>query len=270
MRRMKNKEILLFLGAVAGIVLAAVGSVSNESAKFPQGAIALINGTAISESQFLTKVAQLEKARNTELTDTQKQEILQSLINDQLVVERAAELGLAEQDAVLRAAIIDALKEFIISEKEGAVISEESLNAFYKSHISRYTPPAKYRLKAYEVAEAFGGSTITLENLKENSIEISIPDQALSAGLLRRFIGRDAAGNIPAMEVGEISGPYRKADKTLYVYLGAVELQDPRAFSDVKTLVAADYARVEGDKVFASYIQKLRQEANIVLAEGAE
>lgn len=263
---MKNKEVLLFLGAVAGIALAAVGSVNSENDVFPQDALAVVNGAVISENQLKAKIDQIEKAREAALNESQKAELLESLVNEQLLLERAEELGLAESDATVKATIIDAFKEFIISEKEGAEVGEDDLRAFYDENIQRYTPSPKYLISAY-LAKADFGDGVTADTLKANAEAIEMPDRPLPAGLLRRYLGKDASAQIAQAQVGEIAGPYKRVGDNLYMIVDEIEQQSPRSFGDVKALVQADYTRIEGEKLFAEYVEKLRAEADIRVNE---
>ncbi|UTW58259.1 SurA N-terminal domain-containing protein [Kordiimonas sp. SCSIO 12603] len=263
---MKNKEVLLFFGAVAGIALAAVGSVNSENDVFPQDALAVVNGAVISQNQLNAKIDQIEKAREAGLSENEKSVLLTNLVNEQLLLERAAELGLAESDATVKATIIDAFKEFIISEKEGAEVGEDELQSFYAENIQRYTPSPKYLISAY-LAKSDFGDNVNADVLNTDAETIEMPDRPLPAGLLRRYLGKEASAQITQVQVGEVSGPYKRLGDYLYMVVDEIEQQSPRSFGDVKALVQADYTRVEGEKLFAEYVEKLRAEADIELNE---
>ncbi len=275
---MKNKEILLFAGAVVGIALAAVGSIDNEKPGIPQEAIAVVEGAAIMDAEYQNALNVLEAIRKAKLSENDKQQVLDRLVNDQLMVGRAFELGLPENDAAVRRAIIDALEEFIISDKEGVQTSETELMSFYQDNINRYTPPPKYQVKtllvkgtdklaAINTAISEGKGVDVLLALGAENWTAGPNSNALSAGILRRFIGRQAISKLTKMKEGEISGPFEMSDDNIYVQLEKIVQSQPREFESVKALVQADYVRMEGEKTLADYIAKLRSEADIQIRE---
>ncbi len=272
---MKSKEYFLLLGAVIGIALAAYGSISSGDEQLPEGAVAVVNGAFISEKEYLAAIAQAAKSQNLPASQLDKNSILDQLIIDELMLTRAVELGLVESDAAVRATIISALSEFIISKNEDVVPSESELHNFYLENLSRYTPPQKYETRTVFIPKEQAESVLNapVENVDAliaagGKIEESkSPRKAMPLGMLRRFLGRAASQELPHMNKGQIAGPYEEKDGYLYVELIDKPEQKAQAFSDVKALISIDYTRFKGDQSIALYADKLKQEAVITVRE---
>ena len=102
---------LLALGATVGLglavarLLAAPGS----DGELPYGAVARVDGVSIRTESYVRLVAALASDRRTPLTDDDRRHVLDRLVDEELLVQYAVDLGLVKTDRRVRADLVTAV-----------------------------------------------------------------------------------------------------------------------------------------------------------------
>ena len=92
-------QYLLVAGAALGLGAAMWSALGvNEAVNKYGDAIAVVDGVPIPRAVYDTAVAGLASAKRNPLTETEKREALDRIIDEELLLRRAVELGLAESD----------------------------------------------------------------------------------------------------------------------------------------------------------------------------
>eukprot|EP00481_Brizalina_sp_1-RS-2013_P003034 TRINITY_DN8201_c0_g1_i1.p1 TRINITY_DN8201_c0_g1~~TRINITY_DN8201_c0_g1_i1.p1 ORF type:complete len:110 (+),score=7.49 TRINITY_DN8201_c0_g1_i1:174-503(+) len=86
---------LLIVGAILGLLLAATGLL-NQPVQLDKTAAAIVNGKLISKQDYLNYLSLLAKDKRNPLTDNDRRHILNRMIEEQLLVARGIDIGLAE------------------------------------------------------------------------------------------------------------------------------------------------------------------------------
>jgi len=91
--------LLLSAGACAGLALAVAGLVAPpETPRLPEGAVAAVNGSLVRSADYERALEALAADRRDALGASEKRHVLDRLVDEELLVQRAFELGLARQD----------------------------------------------------------------------------------------------------------------------------------------------------------------------------
>lgn len=284
--RAENRaRALLLLGVVAGVGLAAIGLLQSgrTGTGLPDGVVALVNGEAISAESF----AQLEAAvtaerRGAPLDEAQRQRLLDRLVDEELLLQRGLELGLARHEPTARRSIVSAVVATVTSDAETEEPDEETLRRFHTEAADRFQKPGRV------VAEALFTSTVTRPEAQAfqraaeaaRRLRAGEPFDAVSEALgdpqttplpagplpletLRQYLGPSAAQAAAALAPGEISDPVRGGSG--YTVLRLVERTggETAPFEEVRQEVRAEWLRTQGERALGDYLEELRQQGDV-------
>jgi hypothetical protein len=104
---------LLAVGAVAGLVLAAHGLLASgprQGEALPERVVARVNGSEILTEDYLRLVAGLERDTREIADEKSRRHVLDRMIDEEVLVQRGLELGLAESDRRIRANVTAAMR----------------------------------------------------------------------------------------------------------------------------------------------------------------
>ena len=110
---------LLGLGAAAGLTLAASSLLSGpgrNAGELPEGAVARVNDAIIRNEEYARLLAALASDRRNPLTEEDRRRLLDRLIEEELLVQRARELGVDRLDRRVRSILVSAMIDSIVAE----------------------------------------------------------------------------------------------------------------------------------------------------------
>ncbi len=287
-RQSKRALRLLTIGAFAGLVLAAWGLIRPGEAlraSLPDDAVALVNGTRIRQADFLRLVAGVERDAREPVGRELRDRVLLRMIEEELLVQRALELGLAEVDRRVRADLVGAVIQSITADAEQQEPSDAELREFYGEERDFFTRPGRarvhqifFRVRVAEEDEPalsrarearrrlLDGVAWTTVREEEGDEEISpVPDALLPAQKLLEYLGPTALRTALELEPGAWSEPVRSGSG--YHLLHLVDRDPPVVpdFDDIEPLVRREWTRRTGDRALRAYLDELRRDAEIVL-----
>ncbi len=287
-RQSKRALRLLTIGAFAGLVLAAWGLIRPGEAlraSLPDDAVALVNGTRIRQADFLRLVAGVERDAREPVGRELRDRVLLRMIEEELLVQRALELGLAEVDRRVRADLVGAVIQSITADAEQQEPSDAELSEFYGEERDFFTRPGRarvhqifFRVRVAEEDEPalsrarearrrlLDGVAWTTVREEEGDQEISpVPDALLPAQKLLEYLGPTALRTALELEPGAWSEPVRSGSG--YHLLHLVDRDPPVVpdFDDIEPLVRSEWTRRTGDRALRAYLDELRRDAEIVL-----
>jgi parvulin-like peptidyl-prolyl isomerase len=284
---------LLGLGAAAGLVFAAAGILETApGGSLPEGAAAVVDGTIIRESRYRRALSALAQDRRDPLTEKDRVHILNRLIEEELLVQRAAELGLDRSDPVVRNTLVSAMIETIVAGVGQTEPSSEAVAAFYDENREFFARTDRFwvrqlrfsvskgdsnsgegddddtaRAKAEEATRRLReGETLSVlaRELGAGGI-LPLPDGYLPAAKLREYLGPTPALHAAQLQTGEVSDPVRGG--SAYHVLQMVErvTSPPLPLEAVESQVRAEMRRRAGDESLRSYLDQLRADAEVRL-----
>lgn len=268
-----RSEILLLLAALVGLGLAIVGSVRPPEFGPAPDSVAEVNGHAVTADDYARRLEAHARDKRTELTVADRRAVLDQLIDEQLLMGRAAELGLFESDATVRKAAVTAMIEFITAEARGAEPTEDALRAFFDDNLGTFTTPDRYlvetlyvpgtALDAVQADVATGAGFAAIRRDHGADWPAAPPPALLTAATLAHYISPVAAAAIERLEVGAIAGPFPSGDGGFFIQLQQRDTAPTPAFDEVRTRVLVEWQRRRDEQVLKDYLAWLREQADV-------
>jgi parvulin-like peptidyl-prolyl isomerase len=279
---------LLGLGAAVGLVAAAWGVVrgGGPGVGLPPGAAASVNGTLIFAEDYERMLAALASERRSPLGPEDRRHVLDRLVDEELLVQRGLELDLPSLDRRVRADLTQAVIASVLAEVEEDVASPEELEAFYREQGEFFTRPGRLRVRqvfvrasgdgaenrAREAARRLrGGEPLaSVQDALGDDPVAPLPDARLPALKLREYLGPSALRAAYDLESGGVSDPVRSGMGFHVLQLVEREADRLPPLDEIEREVRADFRRRRGDRALRSYLDELRQQADVRLAPETE
>ena len=178
--------------------------------------VAKIDERAISKDRYETYLESIAQSRKTGLIDSDPENILERMIDEELLIQRGIDLGLIENDSEIRSIIIQKMITSIISDTNDLTVSQTDLEKFYSLNKDLFTPSPKLHLiklsfdannKDHAIkARDFliKGDLVKARSLAENEV-ISLPNTLLPTMKIREYIGPFLTQAALGLEEGEVS-----------------------------------------------------------------
>jgi hypothetical protein len=278
---------LLAGGALAGIALAAAGLVRGAAlpgAAFEEGELARVNGTPIRAEVLDRLVGALALDKRTPVTADDRRRVFDRLLEEELLVQRAVEIGMVESEPGVRKALVQALLESIVAEAESAEPDPAELRRFYEERPEYFGGGPRVRIeqlvfrdasgrpaaRAREAREALRGGE-PLEAVRERLADdpvVPLPNALLPPSKLREYLGSrlDAALAAPA---GEWSEPLEEAGDVQLLRVAERKGAEVPSYDAVAPQVEAEWRREQADRALREYLDGLRAQADLVLGPDA-
>ena len=268
----KWQNFLLLLGLFIGVVLAA-NSIVRESNLTDKDWVAVIGDVQISKEKYYSQLEGLARDKRNAITRKDKDYVLERMIEEELLIIRAKELGLLENNQIVRGSIIQQMIKLIISENYLESVEEEKLKKFYKDNIGFFSSASRLRLQQIYFSDSSGNSRQRSEeafkDLKEGSTfeeisrhadqsVLSIPNTMMNLSKVREYIGPTLMNAAKSLEPGEFSPPTKVAGGYKIIFLFDKELSEPERFDSIKPKVLREYQRRQDDKSLRDYLEDLK------------
>lgn len=286
---------VLALGAVAGAILAAVSILQKPPTKtLPDYAVASVNGTYILRADYDRALAGVTEALTkeegpSEATQSLKQRTIDRLIEEELLVQRALDLGLPEKDPQMRAQLSARVLEMVANAQEGDdVPDDKTLRAFHEKEPGRFRLSGRFRVDVIFFAVPQDASpkqdADTLERAKEihkrlgqgerfedlqtlgSPLLVAPPNTPLPVTKLQDYLGATATRAVITLEEGRVSEPIRGSDGYRILRLAErIEGEAPN-FEAVRKDVENAYRKQQEDARLRKFLDLRKQAATIVMA----
>ena len=284
----RRATVLLALGALAGLVVSAVGLMTTGAGvgALPDDVIARVNGEPLRLAQYERALAALASDRREPLGPEERQHVLERLVEEELLVQRGLELGLARHDRRVRGDLVSAVIQSVVAQTEGYEPDREELERFYAENADYFArtprlavrqllvrgPPrraageARARVdEAVARLRAGEGLDAVQATLGDEAIA-PLPSDPLPYPKLREYLGPTAAGIAAALEPGGVSDPVAAGSGWRVVVLVARDDGFVPPLEAVEDEVRAELRRRAGDEALRAYLAELRDRAELVVA----
>jgi hypothetical protein len=289
-RRQLNPVLGLALGAIAGVVCAAIALLGSGERRggLPANAAASVNGSVIRLEEFDRAVQALAADRRDPIGPEQRRYVLDRLVDEELLVQRGLELGLASHDRRVRGDIVSAVIELVVSQADGDEPSESDIRSFYERNRDYFAlterllvqqvfvraEPLRSGSEAKERADLAAQRLRAGEPIERVDAELGdpqvapVPRDLLPAAKLREYVGPTAARAASELAAGGVSDPQRSA--TGYHVLQLLE-RAPGAtppLAEIEDEVRAELRRRNSERALRDYLDDLRARADVRMQGG--
>ncbi|MGB5697066.1 MAG: SurA N-terminal domain-containing protein [Polyangiales bacterium] len=242
-----TRQWLLAGGMLLGAALAVFYIVRVPDTPEPTiDAVAWVNDRPISRASYESALQAVAGDRKSgTLREDDRQRVLDRLIDQELLIDRAIELGLHERDSQLRNQLATAMIDFLVRRAEDEVgdASEAELRAFYDEQSFRFERNPQYRIVVEGQA-------------------IPVPDGLLLAKEIEQRLGPSAARRVAELEIGE-TAVIGEGSKSFSVRLLDRRDGDVAPFDEVRDAVEATYVRDRSEAAVREFLEVARQRTDI-------
>jgi len=276
-------DYLLIAAASLGLGAAmwsALG-VSETFAKYDD-AIAVVDGVPIPRSVYETAISGLASAKRNPLTDEERREALDRIIDEELLLRRAIKLGLPESDPPSRKALVNAMLQLSVADAAKLEPTDEELRQFYAERPKLIAPQPLLTVRAvsFDNANADGiskfkaaldaGKPFAASVAGTGGEAVLLPNGPVIPAKVAEYAGasvRDAALGLTA---GQTSAALSIGRRVVFVHVIDRFEAPPPPLEAVKAVVADEWRKRATEKAFEDYLKALRATARITYADSVK
>jgi hypothetical protein len=242
-----SRPWLLAVGMLVGVVLAVYFIVRMPETRDPTAdAVAWVSERPISRASYenaLQAVASDRKGGT--LRGDDRARVLDRLIDQELLIDRAIELGLHERDPQIRNQLVTAMIDFLVrrAEDEAAAASETELRAFYQTEAFRFGRRAQYRVTVEGAAVPLPGGWLLDKEIEQR-------------------LGPSAARKLGDLEIGE-SVTIGEGGSQYAIRLLERQEAEQVPFEEAREAVEAAYARDRSEAAVREFLELARKRTDI-------
>ena len=283
------RTAVLAAGAALGLLAAAVGLMGGgpqASGGLPSGAVASVNGEVLRADEYQRALEALASDRREPLGPEERRHVLDRLLDEELLVQRGLELGLARHDRRVRGDIVAAVIQSIVAQSESDPPDETEVERFYQEQRDYFARSGRLRVRRLFVrgsqdgdgqaararaelaAEGLAGGESFERMVDELGDEpvAPLPDTLLPAQKLREYLGPSATRRAMSLEVGGVSEPLASGSSWQVLQLVDREVGFVPPLDELRDEVRAELLRRRGDTALRDYLDALRERADLRLA----
>jgi parvulin-like peptidyl-prolyl isomerase len=276
------------IAAAAGLAVALAGALSPRVRLDRGDAAAVVNDVAIPRAALERAAARLGVSPDDAAA---RDAVLARLVDEELLVQRAGEIGLVDSDREIRKALVRAAIDRTV-DAAPRTATEAALRTFHAANADFFRAPRRLHLRALafplrgepdtaarRAADAHralaGGAPfdeVARKAVQEGAAVpvASVADEPLPEPALRRALGPTLAEAALALDApGAVSAPVRAGDALHVVLLVDAQPAHGAPFEDVRDAVEAEWRRRAADEALAALLARLRRETAIVRAHDA-
>ena len=279
--------LLCAAGALIGLGIAGYGlftASGTSTRRVPPEVLAMVNQRPILRSDF---VAQSESETGKRFADTSRAEqlnVLDEMVREELLVQRALELDFAETDQTARNALAATISEQAIAEVTTSLPSEQQLRDYFQQHPERWATEGVMSLRDFILPSSIGRNSGNLaaearravdELRAASSIDQVVTTLGLKEGArqdqeyyftIKFRLGDSLFNAIQGLSEGQISDPVPMKDGIHIVQMIKNTRPVPLSFESARSQVSSDYNEAARKRIMDSTMTFLRTRAKILIA----
>lgn len=279
---------LLALGALVGLCLAGYGLFSapaGNSTALPPGAVARVNQGQILLTDFRTQTETLYDTSFDKTTLEQRKQVLDSMIAEELLVQRGLEIGLPNTNAEVRDALVSAVNLQSTTDVEARPPTEAQLRAYHAAHPERYVSIGSMRVhdlfipptdntksddamrRAQQAVRALRQGKRVAEVIATFSLQANpnVGGETQLDLVVKRILGDVLYSEASKLGTGKTSEPIATTDGVHILHSAARTPSVALDFVTTKSQVASDFKRDARQRAQQEYVRFLREKATVIV-----
>lgn len=213
----------------------------------------MVNDTPISTQQWQQAIAAVNQDRRTALDRAGELRILQTLIDEELLLQLAQDMGLTHSIPEVRGRLVQATMA-ALSQGLHTDPSDAQLQTFIEEQAHLFQEPEKRRVRAWRQVK------------NQEAQALPIPDELMSQRQLQRWLGQSLAqAAFAAPTTGPLDKPMRLGEAEYHLVVEAVQAPQPLKLEAIDRERALRlYQREQEEAQLAQALERLASEARIV------
>lgn len=271
MRSMPHRYALAIRGILAftGLAVAMMSSgLKLNGFSDDSDTLMTINQQPITWQQLNFAVQRLTGENADKLTSEQKNTVVNLLIDEELLLQRAELLGIAGTDPGVRKALARAVINQEVANVLAQPISTEQLEAFYRAHETLFIQPLRMSLQAYRYASMKEAQLALAAALPIKDRASVLPLSPMPLHMLRRYLGSALTDSALLLRAGQTSAPIMRPEAVYLLHMVTVQAEQVLPLSQVRLQAEAEYRRRDRDNALQQRLKELREGAQVTVASG--
>ncbi|MFT4077437.1 MAG: peptidyl-prolyl cis-trans isomerase [Asticcacaulis sp.] len=271
--------IFCAIGAVAGLAIAGFGlftSSGTRTSMVPAQDVAVVNGVPILMTDYVSNIQSTYQVPLSQATAKQKKDMLETMIREELYVQRGIELGLPTDSTEVRSALVTGVESMQTTDVISMPVSDQELQAWYQAHMAQYNTEGTMRADDYVTPDLATA---------EAGVQALRAGRPVPAGLKKSLLFADGNEFYFAAQIhlgpelfkaaaplknSEVSTPVKTADG---YHVLVMVLNDPpvaQPFDSIRDRVLQDVNEAKSNHLMKSAGAFLRKRADVLIAKGFE
>lgn len=278
MTQTANNTNPIFRGifAIAGLLLVLVGSNTQiQHLDYSAHTLVLVNQKPITKAT-LTVARQRSNALTNTLQQQQGPLLMQRLIDDELILQRAESLGVLEADPGIRKILARSAINKINTESESLPISKSQLRDFYDDHQAVFERPARFAIQAVRfltTEDALAARRLILAGSRlsetvsfaDGAVLIEMPRSLLPTHMLRRYLGTGLTDAILQLDQDRLSQPIAQDGGLYLIHLLKIKASQAIPFQQAQSDIIIEFRSRQRQRALLEALALYKERADIRL-----
>ena len=267
-------NLVLFSGIIIGAAMAAYSIIEKSNLSNYEWA-AKIEDISIPMEKYLLQLDGLSKDKRSPITQEDKEYVLERMIEEELLIKRAIDLGMLNNNPMARGTIVQQMIKTIISENDRYEISENELKEFFQENKGFFTKSSRLRVQQIyfsdelfkgraleEAQKAFNllqeGRELKMVSMLGSPSALKIPNSLMTLSKVREYIGPSLMNLAKNLEVGTSTPPVMVSGGYKIIYLLDKELAKTPDFDEIKSSISSEFLKRRDDQSLRKYLENLK------------
>ena len=275
MNNLLKHHYTLGFGLIIGILLATFTIVEKNNIS-DQNWAAKIEDRLIPFERYEMQLEGLANDKRSPLTNEDREYVLERMIEEELLIKRAIDLGMLENNPMARGTIVQQMIKNIISEGSRTEPEEKELIKFFEENIGFFTKANRLRVRQVYFSqvdfgdkvleEAKNAFTRLLEGenfeqvaLSGSNSPLKVPDTLMNLSKVREYIGPSLMREAQLLKPGQFSEPKKVSGGYKIIYLVDREDATQPEYSNVRSSVLSEFSKRRDDQSLRTYLDNLKK-----------
>ena len=267
-------QSILGIGLIIGTLLAALAVVEKNNIT-DQNWAAKIEDQLIPYERYQMQLEGLARDKRSPLTNQDKEYVLERMIEEELLIKRAIDLGMLENNPMARGTIVQQMIKNIVTEGSRIEPQENELIEFFQENIGFFTKANRLRVRQiFFSQDDFGDEAFVKandafvrlnkgENFEEVAISgsksaLKIPDTLMNLSKVREYIGPSLMREAQLLKPGYSSAPNKVSGGYKIIYLVDREDAIQPEYSNIRNAVLSEFLKRRDDQSLRKYLDNLK------------
>jgi len=262
--------------ALLGLALALLGSSPLEPPVQADNVLVWVNQDPVTAEQLAFVAQRLADASPDSLSAKQRKSILNLLVDEELLLQRAETLGMYGADPGIRKALVHAAIDQVVADFLANSVDVQQLRLFHRQHRAVFERPMRVAVEVLRFANLqdaershaallAGADVSDIGNAVDAKILSHLPSSSLPAHMLRRYLGSTLTDIALTLDQGEVSDPVQRSDGVYLLRARVVKPAEVPDFDEVRAQVESEYRRRGRDEALENRLVDLWKKADIDL-----
>ena len=275
MNNLLKHHYTLGFGLIIGILLATFTIVEKNNIS-DQNWAAKIEDRLIPFERYEMQLEGLANDKRSPLTNEDREYVLERMIEEELLIKRAIDLGMLENNPMARGTIVQQMIKNIISEGSRTEPEEKELIKFFDENIGFFTKANRLRVRQVYFSQVDFGDKVLEEAknaftrlldgenfeqvaLSGSNSPLKVPDTLMNLSKVREYIGPSLMREAQLLKPGQFSEPKKVSGGYKIIYLVDREDATQPEYSNIRSSVLSEFSKRRDDQSLRTYLDNLKK-----------